>query len=60
VNRRRHPLQFWWKEPRQYTIGILWKPMSGILKIRNMKFLLYYRLSFETFNNLVLELRFSL
>jgi len=36
-------------------IGSLWKPMCGKphLKIRDRKFLLHYRMSFEAFNNLV-------
>ncbi len=58
VNGRRHPPCFWWKEPRQYTHWDLvetnvWHTTP---EIRDRKFLLHYRMSFEAFNNLVLEL----
>jgi len=58
VNGRKYPPHFWWKKPKQYTHWDLvetnvWHTTP---KIKNRKFLLYYRMSFEAFNNLVLEL----
>jgi hypothetical protein len=58
VNGKRHPPHFWWKEPKQYTHWDLvetnvWHTIS---EIRDMKFLLHYKMNFEAFNNLVLEL----
>jgi len=58
VNGRKHSLCFWWKELKQYTHWDLvetnvWRT---ILEIRGRKFLLCYKMNFETFNNLVLEL----
>jgi hypothetical protein len=58
VNGRRHPSCFWWKEPKQCTHWdlvetIVW---HTILEIRDRKFLLHYKVSFEAYNNLVLEL----
>jgi hypothetical protein len=55
VNERRHPLCFWWKEPRQYAHWELvetnvWHTTP---EIRDRKFLLHYKMSFEAFNNLV-------
>jgi hypothetical protein len=57
VNERRHPPRFWWKEPRQYTHWELVETnvWHTTLEIRDRKFLLHYRMSFEAFNNLVLE-----
>jgi hypothetical protein len=58
VNGRRHPPRFWWKEPKQY---IHWDLVETnvwhiTLEIKDRNFLLHYRVSSETFNNLVLEL----
>jgi hypothetical protein len=58
VNRKRHPPHFWWKELKQYTHWDLmetnvWHTTS---EIKDTKFLLHYKMNFEAFNNLVLEL----
>ncbi len=58
VNGRRHQSCFWWKEHRQYTHWDLVKTnvWHTTLEIKDWKFLLHYIMSFEAFNNLVLEL----
>jgi hypothetical protein len=56
--KKHHPSRFWWKEPKQYTRWDLVETIVShtILEIRDRKFLLHYKISFEAFNNLVLEL----
>jgi len=58
VNGRKHSPHFWWKEPKQYTHWDLVETnvWYTTLDIRDGNFLLHYRMSFEVFNNLVLEL----
>ncbi len=58
VNGRKHSSCFWWKEPKQYTHWDLVETnvWHTIFEIRDRKFLLCYKMNFETFNNLVLEL----
>jgi hypothetical protein len=58
VNGRRHPPCFWWKELKQYTHWDLVETnvWHTTFEIKDNFFLLHYRMSFEAFNNLVLEL----
>jgi len=47
-----------WKKPKQYTHWdhVATNVWHTILEIRDRKFLLRYKMNFEAFNNLVLEL----
>jgi hypothetical protein len=61
LNTRGHPPRLWWKELRQYTHCELIKTnlsqcVAYCTENKGLKFLLYYKMNFEAFNNLVLEL----
>jgi len=58
VNGRRNPPHFWWEKPKQHTHWDLLETnvWHTTPEIRDRKLLLHYRMNFEAFNNLVLEL----
>ncbi len=58
VNRKKYPPCLWWEKPRWY---IYWDLVETnlwhtTLEMKDMKFLLHYKMNFEILNNLVLEL----
>jgi hypothetical protein len=59
LSRKRSPSWLWWKEPpRQH---VQWNFVESTIRhttfeMRHRKFMGYYRMSFEAFNNLVEEL----
>jgi hypothetical protein len=58
LSRKRSPSWLWWKKPMQH---VQWDFVESTVwhttpEMRHRKFMGYYRMSFETFNNLVEEL----
>ncbi len=55
---KRHPPQLWWKKPRQSTHGYqveanVWHTTP---KMKDKKYIMHYKMTFDVFQKLVLEL----
>ncbi len=55
---KRHPPQLWWKEPRQSTHGdqVEVDVCHTALEMRDRKYIMHYKMTFDAFQKLVLEL----